>query len=202
MKLVDHFKIFRTVILYTTFLSLSAVLYYFVNQNYYPANKNIIKKAGILWFIILIGAPIFEELIFRYPLKHPKYYFFVLVNTFYFFASSYFRSNLYFTGILLLGATFIVLVKIKTPKRIEVFFEKYFLVFFLILNLIFALIHLSNYELGSTKKIFYVILIFPQFVSGLLFGYFRMRFGFIWCIFSHFYHNLIVVGLHYLINSL
>jgi hypothetical protein len=38
------------------------------------------------------------------------------------------------------------------------------------------------------------ISIIPQFVAGLLYGYIRMKFGFFWCVFSHFYYNLFVFG--------
>ncbi len=199
MKFFINFNIFKTVIYYTSILSIICILHYLLTYNYYPSNKININNRGFLWLIILFGAPIFEELVFRYPLKYPKYYFFILFVIIYFFVSSTYRSNIFFFGILLICAIFFLLVNVKTPKIIEAFFKKHFVVFFVIFNIIFSMLHLYNFELEGTKKAFYIILILPQFLSGLLFGYFRMKFGFFWGVFSHFYYNSIILGLNVLI---
>ena len=68
---------------------------------------------------------------------------------------------------------------------------------FYALALIFGYIHLSNYEIDTQILLFSPILVAPQILLGLIFGYIRVRFGFIWAIAMHSFYNgtLVIIAL-------
>lgn len=60
----------------------------------------------------------------------------------------------------------------------------------------FALIHLSNYpDLTLGLILLSPLLVAPQFVMGILAGFLRVRFGFLWAFLLHALHNFVLVGL-------
>jgi membrane protease YdiL (CAAX protease family) len=67
--------------------------------------------------------------------------------------------------------------------------------------LLFALLHLSNYEGGLSSPIM-LIAILPQFFVGLILGYVRMRFGLIHAILFHAIYNLVLISVFMLAQSL
>lgn len=61
------------------------------------------------------------------------------------------------------------------------------------LAITFGYVHLSNYEIDTQILLFSPILVAPQIILGLIFGYIRVRFGFIWAIAMHAFYNGILV---------
>ena len=61
--------------------------------------------------------------------------------------------------------------------------------------LVFALIHISNYEYSIMLLVLSPIIVMPQFVIGLFAGYLRVKYGFIWGFYLHSLHNLIFLGI-------
>lgn len=58
--------------------------------------------------------------------------------------------------------------------------------------LVFGIVHLSNY-LGLEGPWFLApLLVVPQCVIGVFLGFIRLRYGFVWAIVSHSFHNLIL----------
>jgi len=60
--------------------------------------------------------------------------------------------------------------------------------------LIFALVHLANYEGGLSSPIM-ALAVLPQALVGLILGYVRMRFGLFHAIIFHAVYNLVLIGL-------
>ncbi|NJL12981.1 MAG: CPBP family intramembrane metalloprotease [Microscillaceae bacterium] len=57
-------------------------------------------------------------------------------------------------------------------------------------SLVFALVHLNNYDLPLGKSLFYApVLVLPQFFIGLVLGYVRIRFSFGMAVLVHALHN-------------
>lgn len=67
--------------------------------------------------------------------------------------------------------------------------------------LLFAMLHMSNYEGGLSSPIM-VLAILPQFLVGLILGYVRMRFGLVQAIVFHALYNLILIGIFLTSQSL
>lgn len=67
--------------------------------------------------------------------------------------------------------------------------------------LLFALIHLSNYEGGLSSPIM-LVAVLPQAIVGLLLGYVRMRFGILAAILFHAVYNSFLIGLFLVAQSL
>jgi len=77
--------------------------------------------------------------------------------------------------------------------------SKYFKFFFYSFAIVFALIHLANYNNNSV--IFFIlapIIIFSQFVGGLTLGYIRLKLGFIWGVLQHSLFNCIIFVIGFL----
>lgn len=73
-------------------------------------------------------------------------------------------------------------------------FQRHFLWFFAASTLIFAFIHVFNYE-DTSNLVFLLPLVIPQFIVGLLLGYARVTLGLWACCLLHFLHNgLLVAG--------
>lgn len=60
--------------------------------------------------------------------------------------------------------------------------------------LLFALLHMSNYEGGLSSPIM-LLAILPQFFVGLILGYVRMRFGLVHAVVFHALYNLVLIGI-------
>lgn len=81
----------------------------------------------------------------------------------------------------------------RTMTKIELFLthfwtSKFRLIFFLS-ALVFAYFHLSNYQLSITVLLLSPLLVAPQFITGLFFGYLRIRYSFMLGYFMHAVHN-------------
>ncbi len=79
------------------------------------------------------------------------------------------------------------LVLFKNPKVFKVAFY--------VLAIIFGYVHLFNYQIDTQIIIFSPILVAPQMVLGLIFGYIRVRLGLIWAILMHSVYNGFLVSL-------
>ena len=114
--------------------------------------------------LVAVAAPLLEEPFFRLFLKYQR--------------------NFIFRGI----------DSISNGKA-KVFWQKYFYFFFYLSAILFGLVHLSNYD--NNSLLFYVlapIIVLPQLIAGLTFGYVRMKLGLLWSILTHGLYNLIIVG--------
>lgn len=123
-----------------------------------------------VWLVFIqavIVIPFFEEIIFRLPLR--------------------FKTNY------ILRPVTYIFPKTK-PAILEFWNKKYGYIFYLF-TLIFALLHINNYD--SNNIIIYIIplLILPQFITGLFLGYIRVRYNFMLGYLMHALHNAILITL-------
>jgi hypothetical protein len=70
-----------------------------------------------------------------------------------------------------------------------------FKIAFYVIGIIFACVHIFNFEITINVILFSPLLVAPQFFIGLIFGFIRIRFGLIWSIFLHSIYNGILVSL-------
>jgi len=79
------------------------------------------------------------------------------------------------------------LVLFKKPRIFKIAFYS--------IAIIFGYIHLFNYEINTNVLLFSPILVAPQIFIGLVFGFIRVRLGFLWSVTLHSVYNGILVSI-------
>jgi len=85
------------------------------------------------------------------------------------------------------------LIILQYIYRIKVFWSKYFRWIYYFSCFSFALIHTLNYKLTLNDFLLVFILTFPHLISGMVNGFIRIKYGFIYSFGSHFLNNSIVL---------
>jgi len=79
-------------------------------------------------------------------------------------------------------------------EQLEPWWNTHFYIPFWLLTTAFALLHLTNF--GASFPIYLApFLVLPQFVLGIVLGYVRTGYGFVYAVLFHALHNGILVGL-------
>jgi len=168
-------------------LCISALISAFESFNVFDSGphllENYLEYSYLkLIFLTALFIPTVEELIFRLPLRYKTNYAFRFI----FYIISIFSS---------INADRIL----ELQKRSWTHIYKYFFYF---LSFVFAFIHFFNFENYKSIIFFIPLLILPQFVSGLIIGFIRVKYGFIYGILYHSFHNFILFSIAFLaINS-
>ncbi len=127
---------------------------------------------GTLILIGVVLAPFLEELVFRFPMKYSRNY------------------------LLQFLIALVALVAPETSKKaiytnVRAFWKRYFWVFFYLMTSLFAFVHIYNFVDAKQLLLWSPLLTLAQFVTGLIIGYIRVRFGFIWGWYYHAIYNLL-----------
>lgn len=157
------------------------------------------SKTVIVILLILVG-PFIEELIFRLPLRFKKVNFIPFTLIILFYAGTLIFKKLHLSlavSIPLFVAItafliFYIFNRNMAEKREKTLPANYSLYFYSV-TILFALFHLSNYKYTPNLLLFAPIVVLPQFISGFLFGFIRIKQGFIWGFFLHALHNAVFV---------
>jgi Type II CAAX prenyl endopeptidase Rce1-like len=159
--------------------------------------KNTRNDTWLEVFLIVVLAPLIEELIFRWPLRYSKNRVMVaaVIGFWVFYGESYRIKSfdkIIFWIIFFVGTIGIIGVVNLYKSQIGSFWIDNFKWVFWAFGLIFGLIHLSNYDGGwSSFLVFWPVLCSHQIVIGLLNGYARMRYGFWYGVALHATNNMI-----------
>jgi uncharacterized protein len=186
--------------------------------NYQPnqhaiAQLVIESNPWITIFLAAIFAPVTEEISFRLGIRYNSYAFFIstvlLLITLLNIAAGYFPSIVLFLpflqyfnpttligiglylGLLAVGILLGYILDRSQFKGIENFYKKHARSIFYFSVLLFATIHFTNYQGGEKFWFLLPILVMPQFILGMLFAYIRVKFGFLWAVIAHAFHNFI-----------
>ncbi len=159
-----------------------------------------------LVLIVVFWAPITEEIAFRLWLKYSPLKW-GLGLSFLIFGSIIYFSEGFFTfetiqgvgaSLLLIFSLFSFIFFILRNSKIDLiakeFFKKNFRFFFYILAILFAAIHVVNYDV-DLKKIWYFapFLVFPQLFLSFTLSFIRMKYGFVWAVFTHALNNAVSI---------
>ena len=132
-------------------------------------------KPELIFFFAVVIAPLFEELMFRLILK--------------------FRSNF----LILWPLQLLILLqrdnKINLLKTIRNFWDKFYGWIFYLITIVFGLVHILNFEPSLNIYLLAPVLVAPQILIGINLGYLRIRFGLIWSILFHAFHNGILMSI-------
>ncbi|WP_299702204.1 CPBP family glutamic-type intramembrane protease [uncultured Pontibacter sp.] len=162
----------------------------------------------VLLAVALIG-PAVEEFFFRAPLRFTRMRLFVAFMAIIFFVLptlleltriSTLISVIIWMGALML-AIWVVTSDIRT-WRMRRLWEKHFGDVFYTFTIIFALTHLANYDNLHLPVALMPLLVVPQFIGALFWGYIRLRFSLTWAMVAHGMFNTLLLGLAYLMALL
>ncbi len=157
-----------------------------------PSNKLAGLTLGLpIVLMIVIGAPIFEEIGFRGWLSgRPAHIWpLIIIGTAVFGLPLLIGQGQPFivAGGLLIAVVAAIFVAwrlwARTPFR---FFSRYFGWFYALSTLTFAVVHLTNYDNANPA---FLLLVIPQAIAGLLFGYTRVHYGLWASMLLHALHN-------------
>lgn len=200
MVLTILLKLFFFKILVSIGLLLILDLFETVENN---SLQNIEESLGLplSFLIIVLIGPLYEEVIFRLPLKYKPIYLSLSVFTvsYIFFSSIIFGSNfleLDFSLLYKLIFSFLlsitVYIWLSNTTKISNFWAKNLRLVYICSILIFGLSHTLNFELNEGNYYLLPILISPHLIAAIILNYLRMKFGFIYCFLFHFSNNLFV----------
>ena len=159
----------------------------------------------LIFTMAVVIAPPLEEVLFRLPLRYtpvnltfPLFLWLLIILGA--LASAKVISAILMLPLLclaFLGCVFLrVWLKEKMPaKPIHKQYEKWIGWFFYGSTIIFGLIHIPNYQLiNGSALLLAPLLVSPQILLGLFFAFVRLRYGFWWGVFTHAFHNGLLVG--------
>jgi|GEM_PF-494029 len=183
---------------------------------------DLMADSSLLWFgfMLIIAAPVLEELLFRFPLRYRRGSVFIAVSILsllIYYAASYFLpsmkevipaenlatldeigADLHLSALLLAFLTFsvgmLIIFTLSLSKQLldqsSHYIETLFPHIFFMTAMIFGFVHISNFS-GDMHWYAVPVLVLPQFTMGLLLGYIRLRYGMLSNILLHAVNNFI-----------
>ncbi len=157
--------------------------------------------------ILLLGgllAPFLEEIVFRLSLKFKPIYlslstallFFYFISKFYFNTGYINLENnflLRFSISILLGVI-TYFVSTKYSNNLKKIWNNNFNWIYYFSIIFFGFAHITTYELNTENILLMPFLTLPQSVGGIITGYVRIKYGFIYACFFHSINNLFALS--------
>lgn len=164
---------------------------------------------ALLVFSVILFAPFLEELIIRLPLRIKRNNFipFIFIGILLNGTSIVIRLNNGFSWLIIIPVTIAIIVSLLVFngtlfKKISNPIKSQYGFYFYLISIIFALLHLFNYQFNWYLLLFAPLLVLPQFVGGLLMGFIRIKSGFKWGVFLHMLHNaLFLLPFYFYMNN-
>ena len=160
-----------------------------------------------LLLLAVIVAPILEELAFRGFMNFKKYMISLSVSTLSYFSMQLFlRSVLELWVIILLtiAAFSICFLLLKNEKIYSYILVRRNFSFYS-MSVLFAIVHLTNYDVALFSNFNFLLIpfaVFPQGLSAISLAYLRLKNGLIWSIFFHSFINFVIVTIYILSQNL
>ncbi|HHZ19861.1 MAG TPA: hypothetical protein GX391_05010 [Firmicutes bacterium] len=155
--------------------------------------------------VLLIGIlSLLEELVFRLPLRFTPLNLAFTFGTIAFIVSGLLLDPLglpvlvFWAAVLgiggaVIGLTFPALRGPKVQPVIAGVYRRHFATLFYTVNLLFALLHIFNYDYHPRLWLGALVLITPQLLGGLVLSYLRIRQGFLWSTIYHIIWNYLFI---------
>jgi len=192
ITIAKHKAVKSILCLYSVHLMALLVLLVIIGQIPAAQDSNNLLDAltdSPVWYLpvmAIIVAPLLEECIFRLPLRAFALNLLLPVSLVISVSLGWVApGGLGFVAIALVN----VYLGIKGTKltKLQAFYNKFPHVIFYGIALLFGVIHITNYDFDVWK--FLPVLVLPQIVIGLLLGFVRLRYGFVWGFLLHALHN-------------
>ncbi|MFD2513027.1 hypothetical protein ACFSRY_04060 [Pontibacter locisalis] len=203
-------KVFFSVLLIDVAISLvlAGVIGLVEKTGWYSTDNHAVAemmRTMPVWTFLLVGVillPLLEEYVFRYGLRFKKRYLVFFFTAILLLVAAFAYSVLplwwALAAMVALG-TLLALLLLNSSAIVSRFLKqswaRIYKVVFYTMALLFGLVHLTNFEYSLAILILAPVLVAPQIVAGLLFGYMRVKHGFFWGYFLHAGHNAIFLTL-------
>jgi hypothetical protein len=162
-----------------------------------------------IFIAVVFIAPITEEIAFRLGLKFSPVRWGVGITMLFIFLvmlleipifPSYLMDftswqGFFFTSIFFVGSSVTIASLIKLREAsIYRFFKNYFSYFFYSLAILFAFLHITNYQQDWMNLLHLSpLLVMPQLLLSFSISFIRMHYGFFWAVFAHGLNNFVVI---------
>ena len=154
------------------------------------------------FMFIMFLAPLWEELVFRYPMKkYSKYLlFFVFLAFFPILIQIYDLWNVILIYIIIFLLNYIFLSKPENLYKTEKIWNKNFWAVFYFFAIIFAVIHLVSYDFSWILVAFIPIILMMQIIVWIFMSYLRVSCGLKYAILLHVLYNSSIAMIIFLTN--
>ncbi|MCM1983875.1 CPBP family intramembrane glutamic endopeptidase [Lyngbya confervoides] len=162
--------------------------------------RDILQNMPLLGFVFLavVFAPIFEESIFRLPLRYSPLNLSIALILVLSLAGPLFLGQAapwillsVLLGIILLSFCLGARLAQRTrTDHVHRWYARHLKGLIYGSAILFGLIHITNYHRGAWA--FAPVLVLPQVTLGFFLAYIRLKYGFWWAVFTHALHNFIV----------
>lgn len=156
--------------------------------------------------------PFFEEILFRLSLVFKPIYLSLSLacGSYYLLTKLVFDSKLSLVdesfyirvgvGLAVGLVSFLIFKNSVVKKILNDFWRNKFKLIYYASAVIFAWLHIFNFELSLLNLLLMPVLTLPQLFSGLITGYLRIRFGFLYPLMLHVGTNSLLIGLSILVE--
>jgi len=165
----------------------------------------------LTFLLVALWAPLSEEIAFRLWLRFSRFNWALGLSLLSFFYISFSEPQFIpegafsldswygaFSSIVYILFVFVFIYLFLSLKNVSVviekIFKKYFSYFFFTSALLFAFLHITNYNVDLVSIWYYApLLIFPQIFLSFMISFIRMRYGFSWAVITHSLNNAIAI---------
>ena len=146
----------------------------------------------IIYGILL--TPLIEEIFFRLIYVFKKKNLYIVIFSSLCLITVFIIRSEFHKVYLFLSIFFFVVLLLLSFKTSSAFFENHFKLFFYALAVLFAVLHIFNFSgIDSVKHLLIIFLVIPQFVLGIILGYLRINYGFLYAVGFHTIINLSIL---------
>lgn len=208
-------KIYDTLGLFLIKLAFSLLVANVLSIFYEPKNitdANMAERFTPLAYLLVGGVvlPIYEEVCFRLSLKFKPIYAALTFAalTYYILTKAIYKSNLslvdetfyerllmsWFLGLII----YALMYRRRISERLSFFWKNNIRWIYYVSCVLFAWLHIFNFELTLTNVLLLPVLTLPQLFSATIAGYTRLSFGFRYPLLVHMGTNLLFISLTFL----
>lgn len=209
------FKIYDTIGLFmlkVLFLIPISILMSVIHDPENLSKSNMMERFSPLLLLLVAGVilPTVEEIAFRLSLKFKPAYlalsmgvfaYYILTKTVYYTKISAIDESFATRAGMAIGLMVLLYPIINTTaikEKLTNVWDTHFRVIYYLSCMIFAGIHIFNYELSWINLALLPLITLPQLMSAIIAGYTRVSFGFQYPLFFHMANNLIAIGIAFL----
>lgn len=197
-------KMYRTVLLFVVSFPLTLILTIVIT---YITNGSVKTYESVndynftLFILACLIIPLIEEIAFRLPLRYSKINLsfsiavlsFYVINYFFILKDHFDTENHFLLRIaisIVAGITSYLLCMKYSDSFLNLFKKKYSIIFYFF-SVLFAIMHISNYEFTLETLLLTPIITLPKLISSFIEGFIRIKYGFIYSLLLHSLHNMI-----------
>lgn len=155
----------------------------------------------LLFLIGVLLVPFIEEIIFRLSLIFKPIFLSLACSLLFYIVLSkfYFKTNyLFLDSTLLLRLVLALIIGIlvftitsKFYNQLTIFWNNNFKWIYYISVIVFGFFHILNYQIGPQDFIIVPLLVLPQLLGGVILGFIRIKYGFVYCCIFHSCFNVL-----------